>query len=180
MLAPEKREIQPAADGVQPQHDGICEFTGEPHVPCSVARQIAPPGKCSWIGAGDGHSVSGTDGSGGWYRRSQRGKSGGARMVELGSPCVPLLRGQRRRNLDGPGDEFAPGLGIGTRGIPRDVWNPPLLSSLLWADRRNTAVGRSGKSGRSGSVVSISEREDEVACARIAHVTFFFWASYCV
>ena len=37
VLAAEGREVQPATDGVQPQHDGLCQLPGEPDVPCCLA-----------------------------------------------------------------------------------------------------------------------------------------------
>ena len=44
VLAAEEREVQPAADGIQHQHDGVCHLPGEPDLPrepgsgCTGAR----------------------------------------------------------------------------------------------------------------------------------------------
>ena len=37
VLAAEECEVQPAADGLQPEHDGVCQLPGEPDVPCPLA-----------------------------------------------------------------------------------------------------------------------------------------------
>ena len=46
-----KCEIQSAADGVQPQHDGICQLPGQPDVPCRMAARNAPgvPARWDWL-----------------------------------------------------------------------------------------------------------------------------------
>lgn len=85
--------------------------------------------------------------------------------MELSSPRVPVLRCQRRRNLDGPGDEFTPGLGTGSRGLSGNVRDPPVLSSVLRANRRNAALECSREGSRSWSIEKTVEGRRLVACA---------------
>ena len=85
MLATERREIQSAADGVQPQHDDLCRLAGKPHAPRVVAaRHDEDVG----ISHGDGHPVPGTDWPGSRNRRGERREISRRGLVGPGAPFV--------------------------------------------------------------------------------------------
>ncbi len=174
VLAAEGCKVQPAANDVQSQHDGICHFTGQPHLPCLLAPSDAVEFYQSGIRAGDGHLVLGTDGAGGRHCRGQRGKIGGNRVVEHGSPLVPVLCSECRSHLNGPGDEFAPWLGTGARRIPGDVRNPPVLSIVLRTDGTVPASGRSGQSGRGRCVRQFKGQKDGRRSLRLPSFSLFW------
>ena len=124
-------------------------------------------------GARDRYPVPGTDCSGGRHRGAERRKSGWSDLVEPGSTFIPLLRCQRRSDLDGAGREFAPGMGTGACGLPGDVRDSPLVSAVLQPARGSFATARHGPSGRSGSLETTQTMES--GGMRHAHATFFFW-----
>ena len=81
MLAAEGREIQPAADDLQPQHDGFRQLHGEPDIPRQLARDA------NWFqhlgtGAGNSHLVPGTNRSSRRNRGGQRRQGGASRSGE--------------------------------------------------------------------------------------------------
>ena len=177
MLAAQGCEVQPAADGVQHEHDGVCQLPREPDVPCAVVAWSSAWFHNPRTGAGNSDSVPGTDRSGGCDRSRERGQSGWADLVEPGATLVPVLRRQRGSHHDGSGSQFAHGLGPGSRGIPDHVRDPPLLPHLLQRARRNAASADSGSSGeRRGINDQLKMNGGKVASAAEPHdATFFLW-----
>src|SRR5579864_6491750 len=172
MLATQGHEGQPATDDVQHQHDGVCHMPGEPGLARAIAARDAVVFDYGEPDRGDGYPVPGTDWSSGMHRRGKRGQERWTDLVERGATLIPILCGECGSDIDGAGGQFASGMGAGVGGVPRDVWDPPFLQLVLWADGRRSTQRGAGP-GRGCGRITINEHTTQPKAAFLDAAFFF-------
>src|SRR5271168_2121253 len=131
---------------------------GEHDLECGLAGKVRVGLGAADAGLGDGGFLPGADGSGGRHHQAGRGRGHAPCLAEHRTTVIPLLRSERRDDLDGGYREPPLGLAGCVSSLAGDVRNPPLLPLVLWPRRGNSARRSTGKSRGRGDLRTASNR----------------------